>query len=593
MRALTKIMLMAAFAILAAGCSGDDMQCVGCDDGISSGTAANNSSPSGNPNNNSSPSGGDDGQNSSSSGGVINDYYRYYDPYTTTAQRCQGGFVENKCGDVWYMPELGIDNNGVYQYQYCSSNELVKTEIRYERCGDLWYSPSSQRCQGSVVETKCGDDELWYNSQTQFCVSSKVVEQAEYFAQYGYERCGTTWYNPTSATQRCQNDVIENKCGDRWYSNSTTQVCHSETINGTASQTVIDKERCGASNFVIPNKCFVSGRTYNPETQFCYNGSQVLSKCNGSTYNPTIYFCYDNKRYSLCGYDDSEQEYNPETQRCSSGAVETKCGTGNNYHNPATEGCCGDNKYTISTQFCSNIDNGVYPLCGGSGGLEYNPETQRCQSGVVQTKCGTNYYNAETQFCIDNKVYFKCEGSEYNPETYYCKDGLTRTEYGSVVGNNGKSYKTVAIGTQIWMAENLNSGTSCYDNDPINCDKYGSLYNWATAMIACPTGWHLPSDAEWTVLRTFVGGSTTKLKANSSLWETNTGTDNYGFSALPGGYYASSSFADVGKGGEWWGATEYSDIYAYHLRMSYDNSNFNISSYGKGRLISVRCIKNN
>ena len=137
MRALTKIMLMAAFAILAAGCSGDDMQCVGCDDGtISSSAAANNSSPSGNPNNNSSSSGGDnDGkQNSSSSGsnssnGGTNDYYRYYDPYATTAMRCQGGFVESKCGDGWYNSQTHI----------CVSNQVMTTieyliSLGYERC---------------------------------------------------------------------------------------------------------------------------------------------------------------------------------------------------------------------------------------------------------------------------------------------------------------------------------------------------------------------------------------------------------------------------------------------------------------------------
>ena len=97
---------------------------------------------------------------------------------------------------------------------------------------------------------------------------------------------------------------------------------------------------------------------------------------------------------------------------------------------------------------------------------------------------------------------------------------------------NNKTYKAVAIGTQTWMAENLNYDTSdskCYNNDPANCEIYGRLYNWSTASTVCPTGWHIPSDAEWDVLITAVGGSSTagtKLKVASG-WSNNcNGTDD-------------------------------------------------------------------
>ena len=123
---------------------------------------------------------------------------------------------------------------------------------------------------------------------------------------------------------------------------------------------------------------------------------------------------------------------------------------------------------------------------------------------------------------------------------------------------DGKTYKTVKIGTQIWMAENLNydvEGSECYKNKPENCVKYGRLYNWDAALKNCPYGWHLPSKEEWDMLITVVGGEKTagkKLKAKSGwkkyvptgndaedCWNENTskpgnGTDNYGFSALPG-----------------------------------------------------------
>jgi len=161
--------------------------------------------------------------------------------------------------------------------------------------------------------------------------------------------------------------------------------------------------------------------------------------------------------------------------------------------------------------------------------------------------------------------------------------------YGSVT-YEGQTYKTVKIGTQTWMAENLNynaSGSRCYgDNtgsDSQNrCSTYGRLYNWSTAMNGaasstavpsgvrgiCPSGWHLPSDAEWTLLENAVGGSSvagTKLKATSGWYNNGNGTNEYGFSALPGGGgYSGGSFKDVEGSGNWWSSTEYSSDGAYY-----------------------------
>jgi len=166
------------------------------------------------------------------------------------------------------------------------------------------------------------------------------------------------------------------------------------------------------------------------------------------------------------------------------------------------------------------------------------------------------------------------------------------------------------------MAENLNYETAdgsskCYSNNTDNCDIYGRLYNWSTAMGSfasstanpsgvqgvCPSGWHLPSDAEWDALMTAVGGSSTagtKLKADSPLWNNNgKGTDEFGFSALPGGIgSASGSFYDVGSYGIWWSATEYSASNAYRRYMGYDDASVYRDTDVKTDLYSVRCVQN-
>jgi len=184
---------------------------------------------------------------------------------------------------------------------------------------------------------------------------------------------------------------------------------------------------------------------------------------------------------------------------------------------------------------------------------------------------------------------------------------------------DGKTYKTVTIGKQTWMAENLNyeaAGSKVYDNNPANAQKYGRLYNWETAKKACPPGWHLPSDAEWQELVYFVGGKAVagkKLKASSGWNYSGNGEDAFGFSALPGGLDYSrisylwrdrslqvqaggggsgDSFNDVGGKGVWWTATEDNASRAYSRRMYYDEASVGTGTTSdKIDLYSVRCVQ--
>jgi len=163
-----------------------------------------------------------------------------------------------------------------------------------------------------------------------------------------------------------------------------------------------------------------------------------------------------------------------------------------------------------------------------------------------------------------------------------------------------KIYKWVKIGNQIWMAENLNyneSGSKCYGNIETNCITYGKMYNWATAKIVCPSGWHLPTKNEWEVLTTAVGGYLTEgkyLKATSGWKNLGNGEDTYGFAALPGGSGLSNgvSFGGLGEYGDWWSDSEYNTNNAYYLCMHYDSERADLYNEDKSNLRNVRCLKN-
>ncbi|MDR2555229.1 MAG: fibrobacter succinogenes major paralogous domain-containing protein [Fibromonadaceae bacterium] len=172
--------------------------------------------------------------------------------------------------------------------------------------------------------------------------------------------------------------------------------------------------------------------------------------------------------------------------------------------------------------------------------------------------------------------------------------------------SDSKSYKSVEMPDgKIWMAENLNyntDGSKCYVDETQNCDKYGRLYNWETAKKVCPSGWHLPSDAEWDKLINAVGGKETAgkhLKAKNG-WgdyegQVGNGKDTYGFSALPGGANCPSfgSIFDIGVEGIWWSATEKNAGNAYYRSISYSSNFSGMYKHDDDKecWFSVRCIK--
>ena len=215
-------------------------------------------------------------------------------------------------------------------------------------------------------------------------------------------------------------------------------------------------------------------------------------------------------------------------------------------------------------------------------------------------------------------------------------------DYGTLTDSrDGQTYKTVTIGDQVWMAENLNyaytgvpynysgytsdSTSWCYKNEPENCAKYGRLYTWAAAMDSvgtwttngkgcgygsecsptgtirgiCPEGWHLPDTTEWNTLFSAVGGISTAGTAlkSTSGWneyegESGNGTDSFGFSALPAGYrYYDGDYYYGGYRAYFWSSTEYGSHGAYYMRLDYDDDDACLDDYSKNYGRSVRCLK--
>ena len=187
----------------------------------------------------------------------------------------------------------------------------------------------------------------------------------------------------------------------------------------------------------------------------------------------------------------------------------------------------------------------------------------------------------------------------------------------------GGASKEVTIGKQVWMSENLNvdkfrngdpipeaktdeewkkAGENgepawCYyDNDPANGEKYGKLYNWFAVNDSrglAPVGYHIPSDAEWEKLEDFLGlDEGTKMKSTSGWAEIRNGTNESGFSGLPGGSRSPDGpFNYVGKYGYWWSSTANSTHFAEYRYLYYAKGKFYENWNVKRLGFSVRCLR--
>lgn len=305
---------------------------------------------------------------------------------------------------------------------------------------------------------------------------------------------------------------------------------------------------------------------------------------------------------------------------CSGNQVYSKCG-GTSYDVMAKfcsgsqlYDLCGGESYDVLAEFCS--DNRVYDLCGGQS---YDVRFNECQGGSV----------VDVTRCCSVSGICSSESERYNYKTHFCDS--RPTQY--------KIYRMTTIGTQTWMAENLDYADSvttpslkgkswCYNNKPDSCVKYGRLYTWAAAIDSvrlynggngvdcgygkactlpekrgiCPPGWHLPSYDEWETLFTAVGGKSTAgkvLKSQTGWYDSGNGTDAFGFSALPAGrWHIYDFFDEVGYRAYFWSSSEVwtsedgsLSAYIMGLRYGSDYGRLDYDYNNKGLGFSVRCLQ--
>ena len=255
--------------------------------------------------------------------------------------------------------------------------------------------------------------------------------------------------------------------------------------------------------------------------------------------------------------------------------------------------------------------------CSGGNNEEVSSSSSYLSSSSVEASSSSSETSSSSSVSVDVSSSSSIEASSSSSET-----GSSSSEVSSSSSeasssssvaevSSSSSVKAVEIGSQVWMAENLNyavEGSKCVDGKTLTdentayCDTYGRLYNFEAAKKACPSGWHLPSYDEWDTLIKFVGTYSTAgmfLKAKSG-WSRGSaaGEDTYGFTALAGGYVDNNEVYDVGTGGYWWGFADnkFNDhVYLYISGNPYHGGDVSLEDSYDGSdeiyFYSVRCLQ--
>ena len=271
-----------------------------------------------------------------------------------------------------------------------------------------------------------------------------------------------------------------------------------------------------------------------------------------------------------------------------------------------------------ATAYVKDEDN-AYICTNGDWAIDTNADTRKKSSN---SKDNTKSSSSRYKDCKDEAN----SNSNFSGQKTAWEYLNPNIDYGEIVDDRDcQTYKTVKIGNQVWMAENLNFETEnswCgggKDSTEGDCSKYGRLYTWAAAVGksedecgygktcglsgkvrgVCPEGWHLPDTTEWSKLFTAVGGISEagKILKSQTGWNDYNGTsgngmDAYGFSALSAGLGDSTGyFYTVNECASFWSAPEKDSNYAYNVGLFYNYGIASLYYNIKYGAYSVRCLK--
>ena len=403
-----------------------------------------------------------------------------------------------------------------------------------------------------------------------------------------YPLCKGNNYNPDVYT--CVDDSIV-KIGSLLSSSSKVKSSSSAEPESSSSKAKSSSSTEPESSSSEPES--------SSSSEIVSSSSKTLEMCGTKEYDPKIKFCHENSIYNLC----NNKTYNPSKYVCAGTTLLPLCGT---------------ETFDESKEFCSG--DVVYPLCGNES---YDVEEEFCYDRVVYSKGGGETYDPVSNVCVAGVLKDLCGNVTYVPsDSKKCEDGVLYDLFTDP--RDGLKYRFVTIDTFTVMADNLNYSdssetpnmlerSSCYDEKEENCEKFGRLYTWtATMNLAnsyvvdkynasdkhqglCPVGWHIPNMTEWQDLYSYVQKKNKntpydELKTQTG-WKT-AGSNLYGFSAKPGGFYSMSvgRYYEVNESVAFWSVSEYSGNSAYYFKIS--NTAISSDLMSKWQRYYIRCFRN-
>ncbi|MDR1829432.1 MAG: hypothetical protein LBQ76_01535 [Candidatus Fibromonas sp.] len=491
-------------------------------------------------------------------------------------------------GDMVYAKCNGIDFNPLNFY--CDMLTTPNKVSAYKKCSGVAYDDRVSFCDTSTTPNKvydrCGSDNREYDPLEYFCYygsDSKILEKkcdgmvfdrssSFCFGNNIYDLCGNNKYDPLNSF--CYNDVVYTRCGGMEY-DGVSYFCDRGTLYPKCNKSTFNPltELC-RGNLVVPKKTCGSG-FYDDSKYFCdMTSGKIYELCNTEIYAFDKNFCYENKLYPKCQNGDEDIDTDGITEE----------------YNPYKKGC---------------FEKKLYPVCGADGVLGI------CVQGTV-LRCKQAGGSGE-EYTVKPYPGMKCLDSSDRYNSKYLKY-FTGEYRGKIVGDityGSRSYSTVQIGEQVWMAENLAnvSGYLFYwGGDTGACkgcldDKNNTLttVSHANRKGSCPNGWRVPSSKDWQDLVRYAGGDIiagNRLKSTSD-WGQGNGLDNYGFNAKPLQFKADipSPLSTLNAlGAFWWTSTTSAEPNTHMAKFWYvisSDTEAEELAYEKEYFqFSVRCLQN-